>query len=213
MHEELKLSLETLKSFSDDVPGLGNFANRALASDYESFVSVLYDDIDNIVSEMEQNPELHKNDCEDRLTIDIKKQLRAMNYDASHDTKIGGHVDLIVKKQPKDWLWLGEAKIYNSYSWLRKGFRQLSTRYSPGTENANQGGMLIYIFKANANNIMGNWKKALLKAGLRISINIQTFPCTKNALSFYSTHPHQRTGQTYTVRHIPIILHFDPQDN
>ena len=41
---------------------------------------------------------------------------------------------------------------------------------------------------------------------------LQITPCSVNPLSFYSTHNHQRTGSEFKVRHIPFVLHFNPQD-
>ena len=208
MHEELKLSLETINKFRDDVVGIENFPNRVLAESYETFISILYDDIDKIVTRMEENPELLKNDSEDRLTIDIVNQLRAMGYDASHETKIGGHADLVVKKLIKNWIWIGEAKIHKDYAWLLKGFNQLTTRYSTGNDNNCQGSLLIYIRNIDAKNVMDTWKKHLEK-----NINdIKITPCPNNRLSFYSTHNHQRTGLEFKVRHIPLVLCFNPQD-
>jgi hypothetical protein len=42
----------------------------------------------------QENPELRRNDGEDRLTIEIVNVLRGMGYNAGHETKIGGHTDL-----------------------------------------------------------------------------------------------------------------------
>ena len=208
MHKDLKLSLKNLNDFSDDVPGIGNFANRMLAETYEKFISVLYDDIDKIVARMEENPELRKDDGEDRLTIEIINQLCAMGYDASHETKIGGHADLVVKNQTKGWIWIGEAKIHNGYAWLLKGFNQLTTRYSTGNDNNCQGGLLIYIRNIDAKNVMNKWQTHL-KENIE---GIKIMPCPNNSLSFYSTHNHQRTGLEFKVRHIPLVLSFKPQD-
>ena len=210
MHKELKSSLETINSFSDDVPGIGNFANRVLAGTYEEFISVLYDDIDKIVERMEENPELLKDDSEDRLTIDIKNQLCATGYDASHETKLGGHVDLVVKKLIKNWIWIGEAKIHKDYAWLLKGFNQLATRYSTGNDNNCQGGLLIYIRNINAKNVMDKWEEHLEKQDDIEELKIT--PCPNNSLSFYSSHNHQRTGLEFKVRHVPLVLCFKPQD-
>jgi len=208
MHKDLTLSLKTLKNFGADVPGIENFPNRLLAGTYEEFISVLYDDIDKIVARMEENPELLKNDSEDRLTIDIINQLRAMGYDASHETKIGGHADLVVKKPIKNWLWIGEAKIHKDYAWLLKGFQQLTTRYTTGSNNNCQGSLLIYIRNIDSKNVMDKWK-----THLKEKINdIKITPCPNNSLSFYSSHNHQRTGLEFKVRHIPLVLCFKPQD-
>ncbi len=210
MHKDLKLSLENLNSFSDDVVGIGNFANRMLAGTYEEFISVLYDDIDKIVSKMEENPELLIKTSEDALTIQIINSLHFMGYDSSHETKIGGHADLVVKKPIKNWLWIGEAKIHKDYAWLLKGFNQLTTRYSTGNDNNCQGGLLIYIRNINAKNVMDKWKEHLEKQDDIEELKIT--PCPNNSLSFYSSHNHQRTGLEFKVRHVPLVLCFKPQD-
>lgn len=208
MHKDLKFNLESIKEFQSDVPGIGNFPDRMLAQTYEEFVSVLYKDIDRIVITMEKNPELQQNDSEDRLTIEIRGILEHSGYDATHEEKIGGHADLVVKKN--DWLWIGEAKIHYDYGHLFKGFQQLSTRYSTGGSYNSQGGMLIYIFGAKAKIVMDTWKTHLKeKMG---EDNLEFFECQANLLYFYSEHSHQRTGLAFKVRHIPFCLHFDPKD-
>jgi hypothetical protein len=213
MHKDLELSLKTLKDFQDDVPGIGNFPDRYLAKTYDEFVFVLYKDMDAITNLMEENPELLKGSDEkeeDRLTIEIIRMLKLIGgYTVSHDEKIGGHCDFVVKR--RCWTWLGEAKIYrDTYSWLYKGFQQLATRYSTGGYNNSQGGLLIYIRVARAKQIMDNWKNYLeLYEG---QDNIQFSQCPVNPLSFYSEHSHQRTDLPFKVRHIPFCLHFDPQD-
>ena len=212
MHKDLELSLKTLKDFQDDIPEIGNFPDRYLAQTYDDFILVLYKDIDKIGGLMEENPELLKGTDdkeEDRLTIEIIRILKFAGYTASHDEKIGGHCDLVVKK--RNWTWIGEAKIYrDTYSWLYKGFQQLSTRYSTGGYNNCQGGLLIYIRVARAKQIMDNWKSHL-EENEKIN-NIQFFQCSVNPLSFYSEHLHQRTDLPFKMRHIPFCLHFDPKD-
>ncbi|SJM91465.1 conserved hypothetical protein [Crenothrix polyspora] len=203
------MSLSQLKEFQGDIPALGNFPERILAETYEEFVSVLYKDIDAIVLNIEENPELRKNDSEDRLTIEIKSSLTHMGYSASHDTKIGGHADLIVKK--KSWLWIGEAKIHSSYDYLFQGFQQLTTRYSTGSYNNCEGGMLIYIRKRNIQQIMQKWEEHLKKKDEVTELKISK--CPVNPFSFYSTHHHQRTNLPFKVRHIPFNLYFFPEDS
>jgi|LakMenE18May11ns_1017448.scaffolds.fasta_scaffold9823737_2 hypothetical protein len=203
------LSLGELKELQCHIPALGNFLGRLLAKNYEEFISVLYEDIDAIVANIEENPELRQKDKEDRLTIEIKNSLKHMGYDASHDSKIGGHTDLSVKKNK--WLWIGEAKKHGSYNELFEGFQQLTTRYSTGSYNNCEGGMLIYIFNKNVSNVMSTWKKHLEKK--EEVCNLGTSVCPVNSLSFYSTHSHQRTGEEFKVRHIPFNLYFSPQDH
>ncbi len=210
MHKDLKISLETLKDFQNDVDGIGNFPDRLLAKDYEEFVSILYDDINKIVIEMERNLELRKKDGEDRLTIEIKGSLCHFGYTAGHDNKIGGHCDLTVEK--KEWLWIGEAKVFDSrgYTWVNEGFQQLTTRYSTGGYNNCHGAILIYIRKPNTKQIMENWKAHLLANNGDVE-NLQAFDFLEKSLIFCSEHSHQRTGLPFKVRHIPFCLHFDPK--
>jgi hypothetical protein len=203
----LRLSLREIQKFEPDVPGLGRFASRFLVDSYEDFTDVLYNDIDSIVRRIQENPELYKDDKEDRLTIDIKNQLCCMGYDASHESKIGGHVDLLVRK--RDFVWIGEAKIHRSYEYLWGGFQQLVTRYSVGDDHQSSGGLFLYIFNKNAKSVMEKWKGHLLSKGLP---EFTIFECPKRNISFFSSHIHEKSGQPFRVRHMQVLLHFSPQD-
>lgn len=174
----------------------------------DNFIETFYQDLDKIIYYIQENPELRKNDQEDRLTIDIVGQLRSLGYKAEHDIKIGGHVDITVRKD--NFIWLGEAKIYNNNNnYLWEGFQQLTTRYSTGDNNQNQGGLLIYIFEEDAKSVMESWQ------GYLQDKNLSDYTCKPDKmrnLSFVSSHRHERSGQPFYVRHIPILLHFDPKD-
>ncbi|NJN92428.1 MAG: hypothetical protein HC878_20060 [Leptolyngbyaceae cyanobacterium SL_5_14] len=179
-----------------------------MAETYDEFVKVLYIDIDRIIYQLEENPELRRNDNEDRLTIDIENQLRCMGYNASHDSKVGGHTDLSVRKG--SFLWIGEAKIHkSSYDYLWEGFQQLSTRYSTGDSNQRDGGILIYIRCKDTASILKRWQDYLREKNLP---DYSCEPCKIRSLSFFSTHKHERSGQAFQIRHMPVILHFDPKD-
>ncbi len=172
-----------------------------------NFIRNFYEELDKVIYRIQENPELRQNDQEDRLTIDIVNQLCSLGYDASHDPKIGGHVDLAVRKS--DFVWLGEAKIYRGNNYLWEGFKQLSTRYSSGDSNQRNGGLLIYIFDKNASSIMKKWQNYLLEKSLP---NYSFRPCEMRSLAFISTHRHKSSGQAFHVRHIPVMLHFAPKD-
>jgi hypothetical protein len=173
----------------------------------DDLIRNLYKDIDKVIFQIQENPELRQKDTEDRLTIDIVNPLRTLGYDVSHETKIGGHVDIAVRKN--DFLWLGEAKIYKGNNYLWQGFLQLLTRYSIGDLNQENGGLLIYIFKEDASSIMQNWQNYLLEQSLP---DLSVRPCKMRSLAFISTHKHERSGQAFHVRHIPVMLHFAPKD-
>ncbi|MEO1763509.1 MAG: hypothetical protein AAFR83_16410, partial [Cyanobacteria bacterium J06629_18] len=69
------LSLRELQNLEQFIPGLGRFPSRFIATDYNKFIEILYDDIDEIIYQIQENPELRQRDSEDRLTIDIRDQL------------------------------------------------------------------------------------------------------------------------------------------
>lgn len=202
------LSLGEMKNLGEINPILANFAARLLVKTYDEFIEILYKDIDDIISRIQENPELRQNDSEDRITIDIVNQLHVMGYNASHDSKIGGHTDISVKKS--NFLWIGEAKIYYDYGWLWKEFLQLVTRYSTGDSTQKDGGILVYIKVPNTKKIMENWKKFLLEKNLS---EYSEKTCHLKDLSFFSQHTHEKSGMLFQIRHMPVMLYFNPQDN
>ena len=173
----------------------------------DALIRNLYKDIDKIISQIQENPELRQDDNEDRLNIEIVDQLRSLGHEASHETKINGNVDIVVRKN--DFLWLGEAKIYRGNNSLWEGFLQLTTRYSIGDFNQENGGLLIYIREEDASSIMQKWQKYLIEKSLP---DFSYRPYKMKSLAFISTHKHERSGQPFHVRHIPVMLHSDPKD-
>lgn len=207
MLDQFNGSLEYIAAFEDLVPEIGDFASRLLIKNYQDFINRLYVNIDKIISELQKNPEILQHDSEDRLSISIKSSLNSMGYKASHDQKIGGHCDLIVEGR-YNWIWIGEAKIYNGYQYLMKGFNQLTTRYSTGDLNQNHGGLIIYIKKLNAAEIMNKWGDTLKEEGITNISDCNIRP----KLSFYSQHLHERSGLNFHVRHMAVMLGFEPKD-
>jgi hypothetical protein len=207
MSGNIKDNLRGLQELESLIPELAGFPSRILAETYDEFIQILYKDIDKIIYQLQENPELLQNDTEDRLTLDIVNSLRCIGYSASHDPKIGGHVDLAVKKG--NFIWIGEAKIHHNYDYLWEGFQQLSTRYSTGDENQSDGGLLIYIKTQNAKQVVQKWQEHLTGKNLP-NYSIQT--CEIRNSCFFSIHTHERSGYNFKVRHMPIILYFNPQD-
>jgi len=130
-----------------------------------------------------------------------------MGFQASHDTDVGGHCDVVVSGR-ENFLWLGEAKTHKDYDWLYKGFQQLCTRYSTGLPGQDYGGMLIYCYGQNVLEVMRRWRTRL--SGERPDLRIEE--CKGNPLNFRSIHLHDVSGLPYTVRHVPILLYFKPED-
>jgi hypothetical protein len=206
------LTLGQLKLFAEQfgLSGVAGSIRRATASTYEQFTETLYSDLNEVVLSFQENPELRRNDGEDRLTIEIVNVLRGMGYNAGHETKIGGHTDLSVRGK-NNYLWIGEAKIHSSYDYLFQGFQQLCTRYATGDVNQDSGGLIIYITKnKSSSKVITTWRERLSRYGLD---GLEINSCPKRPdFEFNSTHMLERTGTPFKVKHIGVSLFFDPQD-
>jgi hypothetical protein len=207
MSDDTLLSLRYLRAQEKFVPGLAGFPSRLLVETYDDFIKILYRDIDNVIYQIQENPELRQSDTEDRLTIEIVNNLRCMGYDAAHDSKIGGHADLVIKKG--NFIWIGEAKIHHDYNYLWEGFQQLATRYSTGDSNQSAGGLLIYIRVEDTNQVIQKWQEFLKNKELS---DYSIWPCEIKSTNFFSSHKHEKSGFGFTVRHMPIMLYFKPKD-
>lgn len=205
--KDISFNLRSLKDLGELVPELGDFIHRIYPENYDEFIENLYIDIDKIIKLIEEDPEVRKDDGEDRLTVEIRGMLLSRGYMTSHDEKTGGHADLVVRK--KDYVWIGEAKKHDGYDWLLKGFKQLTTRYTTGDTNQDNGGLLIYIFGKDANRVMIRWQEFLTTQSLS---DYSCEPCKKRELAFFSKHTHDKSGLPFRVRHMPILLYFSPQD-
>jgi hypothetical protein len=203
---EENISLRDLKMMGRVDPTINRFLDRILVERYDEFIEALYQDFDCIITLIQENAELRQEDSEDRLTIDIKNQLNCMGYSASHETKHGGHTDLLIRKC--NYIWIGEAKIHSGYDYLWKGFLQLSTRYSTGDIDQMNGGMIIYIFNKNTRSVMEKWQNHLKENHPSCDIKA----CEKRPLAFFSTHIHEKSGNPFLIRHMPVMLYFDPKD-
>jgi hypothetical protein len=163
------------------------------------------DAIDWIAQEMTKTCHLRQERSEDEISIDFVSHLKAMGFQASHDTQYGGHCDVIVEGKD-EFLWIAEAKIHTSYAWLEKGMAQLSTRYSTGLEGQDCGEILIYTYSPRLDLIMKEWKKRLAAAVAEIEVD----ELDNDRLIFRSNHVHEKTGRPFRVRHKGVTLHFQP---
>jgi hypothetical protein len=163
--------------------------------------------IDWIVAEMSKSARHNMQANEDSLTVQIVGFLKAMGFQASHDTDVGGHCDIVIEGKG-GFLWLAEAKIHRDYPWLLKGFRQLTSRYSTGLIGQNAGGLIIYSRRPRIDQMMKAWSEHLQENEPGVTVS----PCPKTPLAFVSKQTHVRTGDEFTIRHVPVSLYFDPKD-
>ena len=204
--------IETLRELQiscADNARASNIIRSLLATTWLEFAECVEEAINLSLRQIAENPELKKSRSEDELTIDLVSLLKSAGFQAGHETKIGGHVDVVVRG-PNDFLWLGEAKWHGGgYAWLYKGFQQLNTRYATGAPGQDRGGMIIYIDQKDASNVMGRWQAHLKEK----RPDIKLVPVDDIDPGFLSTHDSDRSGRPYQVKHYSLSLYFDPKDN
>ena len=178
------------------------------AQDHESRVAAVQKGVDAACNQLEQHKNKKQKMDEDQITLQICEMLFAMSFPAFHDASVGGHCDIVITGN-EQFLWLAEAKIHDSYSWLDKGFRQLSTRYSTGVIGQDNGEIIIYCYTQNAKVMLDKWKVELISRNS--GVIIEASPCG-NPLIFLSRHTHDSSGLSFQTRHKAIALYWDPKD-
>lgn len=203
---------DSLALLMQTVPGVEALLLRHTASTTQQFVAQLYKDLDEIFENIISSRHLYQGDkfSEDLITIGIVNQLKVMKYDATHDTQHGGHCDILVRNRMKGFEWIGEAKLWKGPAYIKQGWDQLCSRYAPGTIQSNHGGILIYIDKPNALNLLTNWKTHIANAGVS-GYEAQDIP--SGSLYFDSMHDHESSGLKYNVRHFAIVMHHATSTN
>ncbi len=204
------LTLADFLQLISRVRGGARLLRRLQTMTFAEFTEVLYADMDVIFRDLEQNREERQNDSEDRLTVEIMVCLRQLGYLAEHDAKSGGHVDLTVAHSLNSFRWLGEAKNFKSVSDLREGFLQLTTRYSVGDPSEDQGGLFAYLRRPDAKTNMDQWRNEIKSLGLK-DLKFEDCP-SRGPITFYTSHIHESSGVPYRVRHMCLMLHFNPSD-
>ncbi len=189
-------------------PEFGDMLERSHPENYDAFVSRLVKDIDQAITRLEQNRHHHQEHSEDEITSYLIGKLQSQHYDAEHDTQHGGHCDILVKHNRKDYTWIGEAKIWKGKSYVLGGFNQLTTRYASGTPNHNHGGILIYCRLPNAKEKMNEWLSHLTSE----TDSVITDELPNNGLRFSSQHTHQSSGLEYNIRHFVAVLNHSTTD-
>lgn len=177
------------------------------ATSPEDFLPLVNKAVDWASDEFARTPKERQDRSEDGLSIDLVTTLKALGFNASHDTTVGGHCDVVIAEK-FGFLWLGEAKIHKGYDWLLKGFEQLDKRYATASASQDQGAIIIYCFGKRVDIVMERWK-AHLEAS-RVDLTFSDDPLSSQG--FLTTHTHRRTGRDYTVRHIFVSLLWDPED-
>ncbi|MBY5700544.1 hypothetical protein [Rhizobium leguminosarum] len=176
------------------------------ADSHSEWVSLIEEAVDYIGQAMVNTREIYQQSREDALTIHITEHLKDLNFDAGHETKRGGHCDIVVYGK-QSYLWVAEAKIHRDYDWLLAGVDQLLTRYASGLVGQDSGELLIYHFGRRTDTVVDHWEQRLREAHPEAGVS----RCKGDDQVLRSTHKHEGTGRPYRVRHKALSLYFDPK--
>lgn len=150
---------------------------------------------------LQENKQHKYNLGEDQLTVDIIGQLKALSFDAEHDTQVGGHCDILVRGK-KGFLWIAESKKHNSYEWLLEGFNQLCSRYLTGVDGQDTGDLIIFCTNRNAMSVLKTWFEKISSVDRDFTFDESEI----DSLVFRSTHSHEGSGRKIKVRHKMVVL-------
>lgn len=207
MQPGVQFSLEQLAiMFDGDVPDRVRFG-LAIAQTHARRLELIESAIDYAIQELAQTRHHRLSDGEDRITVDIVSMLKPMGIQASHDTDVGGHCDIVIRGKD-NFLWLAEAKIHGAYDWDFKGFQQLSTRYSTGLTGQDHGGLILYCRGQDVAEVMRKWTDHVKEKIPELTIS----DCPSSPLNRRSVHTHPASGLPFHIRHTPVCLFFAPQD-
>lgn len=197
-----RISIEHLRQRAHDKPGPTIALKLLCAESLEEKLSCVEDAVNFAIEQLVENRHLKQDLSEDQRTSEIVSNLKSMGFAATHDEQIGGHVDIVIRLA--GLLWLAEAKNWDGCAWASSGIHQLLTRYSTGLPGQSVGGLIIYFKQRDAASLMSKWRNHVVSERLARSID------AISEISFRSHHRHAATGTTFTVRHFPVPLYWNP---
>lgn len=179
-----------------------------LAESHKSRLVAVQKLIDFACNELEQYKHKKQGQGEDSITLEICSMLKIAGLQAEHDSDVGGHCDIVVRGKDS-FLWIAEAKEHSNYSWLDKGFQQLSTRYSTGVPGQDNGEVIVYCYSQDAKSMIEKWINELTKRNPNVKIEGGIL---EESLIFRSEHKHAASGLPFHVRHKAVALYWSPKD-
>lgn len=170
-------------------------------------ITVLEGLLNDCYRHLSDNRHLNGKQSEDELSTQIVGMLEMAGIQASHDTQVGGHVDILVKAKD-GFQWIGEAKIHGAYDWIDDGFLQLSSRYGLAQYGRDHGEVIIYHRGGKSAHVLNTWKAKLLEDRPEVTlVEDRVDP----ELYFRTTHECEGGGCTFFTRHKIVPLHFKPK--
>lgn len=201
-----------LREYETVNPNVPQYGHRVSSRTYQQFLKTLYVEIDTISRELVSDRNYLQKHSENTLNADICRLLRRAGYSADFDKNNGGHSDITVGYET--FQWIGEGKKVKSVnnSHLKGGYDQLLDRYVSGTSGADQAGVVIYCYAADASRVMQKWcdhLKAWNAAAPNYAENITALPGNEK-FSFTSENKHSSTGSLLQIKHIILPLYWSP---
>ncbi len=140
------------------------------------------------------------NRWEGGITVQIVQMLQAAGVDATHETHVNGHCNILVT-HPQNFKWIAEVKIHRGYKSLVKGFLHLSTRYGKATPHRDHGEFIIYNKKGNSKKILKEWKVKLLANHEGVDL---TEDKIESSMFFRTKHVCPNSGLPFHFRHVIV---------
>jgi hypothetical protein len=203
---ENSISLAQLLS-EHNVRDLPNSLRWMMAKTHALRLVALESLLDECYRHLADSCHLNRDHSEDALTIQICDMLQMCGINASHDTQIGGHCDVLVRAED-GFLWIGEAKIHSGAAWTYQGFLQLTTRYGRAQYGRDAGEVIIYHRQKNSFKILADWKTYLQKNCADVVIDNERSDLQR--LLFRTIHVCQASGLNFHTRHRIIPMYFNP---
>ncbi|MEY0965463.1 hypothetical protein AB7200_18950 [Providencia alcalifaciens] len=183
---------------------------------YDNFIQFVRMRLDSAVVKMQQNANIiNFNLTEDQLTLYLISyiEIPLVGLEAHHEVNERGHCDITIKLY--NYTWHGEAKKHKtSYSYLFKGYSQLTERYSYCDNNSKAGGVIIYLSRPNTSLVMNKWQTHLDTYAPKV-LKQKSFSssfCRSNPNVLLSEHTHTVSGLKYCVTHYPVNFYYNPKD-
>lgn len=143
---------------------------------------------------------------EDALTAVLVIALGSLGLSAT-STYVNGNCDVKID-YADEYVWLGEAKLFNGVSHVWGGYLQLTSRYATGMPGQNAGGILLYCVKASAGELLAEWRGALTSKVGHADATDGRLP-----LTFASKEVCASTGLPLSLTHFAFPLFHSPQED
>lgn len=202
-----------MKTVLSMIPEITDMINRKCPSSYDTFVSQIDKDLNNIIIVTESGRKNHMSKGEDEITNHIISQLKLLYFPSNHDAENGGHCDYLLEAKSADgqiYQWVAEAKLWKGVEYVYGGLSdQLLNSYAKGGVNHCKGGLIFYSKLTNgAINAMNEWRRFLQGKGIEI------YNSRKDNLRFDSKHQLNRgCGSDFFVSHYCVDVFHEPTKN